>query len=264
MSRLPERSPSGATERFAADLSARSDTLRLRIAVDFTLVDALVRLGHTTAALRALDEHRAALHAFAEEVSALLACATDARDRTAAPAALRVPGRVLGRVLVAGVAAAAVVGALLLPGIGGDAQLPAPPAEDLVAQVQLAAARQRLAALQRGSDAPRAAVDVTAAVREVHDEILALPRPALTRSDVRAEIDELLTTEQRTLTSLAARDPHNYSGTQGLLQEIRALRVTLALPPRLIAVPTPSATVSLPVTAPAVSPRVEQPSPARP
>jgi len=207
------------------------------LAVDLTLVGALLRLGKPEAALRAMEEHRLALRAYKAEIEAAVADAVVEREaeRVLAAAAADVerheaverpaatPRFSAPRRLVAAAAAAFVLVAL---GAVSAVRPSSPPvlddAEEVAARSQLSAARQRLAAYQ--------VADATMVTDEAHHlraQILALPPSALADEEVRAQLFALLNEHATALQRLRGTNPD----ADWLLREVETIRDSLAVAP---------------------------------
>jgi hypothetical protein len=157
---VPSRTAQG---RLTEALRDCADAYRADASVDLALVDVLVRMDQLEAAARTLDEHRASLHALAEDLQVVVADAAVEREaervydtclRELRPSAGHIGG--LRRRLVALTGAAAVFAALLLPSGRIFPRTTLASIEGRVTHDEVAAARSRLDAARLTADALRA------------------------------------------------------------------------------------------------------------
>jgi hypothetical protein len=248
--------------RLGTQLARRSEAYRIRLAVDLTLVGALLKMGKPEAALRAMEEHRLTLLAYKAEVEAAVADAVVEREaeRVVAAAAADLEGQGAVEKSAATprfsaprrlVAAAAAVFTLVGLGAFSATRLPSPAVLDDAAEVaarsQLAAARRRLAGYQ--------VADVALVTDEAHElraQILALPAATLADEEVRAELFALLNEHWTALARLRGTNPD----ADWLLREVETIRDSLAgAPPGTVHAvlermpPLPPLTLAAPVVA---------------
>lgn len=154
-----------AQDRLTEALRDRAEAYRTDATVDLTLVDVLVRMDQLEAAARTLDDHRASLHAMAQDLQVVVADAAVEREaervydtclRQLRPGALHVAG--LRRRLLALTGAAAVFVALLLPSTRISPRTMLASIEDGVTHDEIAEARSRLDAARSTAAAVRAEV----------------------------------------------------------------------------------------------------------
>jgi hypothetical protein len=266
-------------QKLHARIEQRQRTLR----AEFTVLEALFRMGELDAAAHALEDQRLALQAFHTDLEAVIADATaeQAAERAleawqALPVTVgaderRKPaGRGLSsRPRLALTLAAAMLGLVLVPGLreqplrmflareAGEAH------EERAAWSEIHAARERLATLEPSQ---ADAEDIAAETRAVHDRILSFPDSALASKALQAEIRGLLAEQ-----SGALRDLQSNPDAKSLLGEVRALSASLGLgvPEPRVQPPPPASEIPLPRAleqAPPQQPAPEQlaPEPEKP
>lgn len=220
--------------RLGTQLARRSEAYRIRLAVDLTLVGALLRMGKPEAALRAMEEHRLTLLAYKAEVEAAVADAVVEREaeRVVAAAAADIERHEGVETVVPAprfsaprrlVAAAAATFVLLGLGAFSAVRSAEPPAlddaEEVAARSQLSAARRRLATYQVAD-----AWMVTDEAHSLRAQILALPPSALADEEVRAQLFALLNEHATALQRLRGTNPD----ADWLLREVETIRDNLA------------------------------------
>lgn len=202
-----------AQARLTEALRDRAEAYRTDATVDLTLVDVLVRMDQLEAAARTLDDHRASLHAMAQDLQVVVADAAVEREaervydtclRQLRPGALQVGG--VRRRLLALTGAAAVFVALLLPSTRISPRTMLASIEDRVTHDEVAEARSRLEA------ARSTAAAVRAEVRE--------PQPAAPE----ALGDPAVRKQVRALLSAAPEEPAAAAPDVTVLANVRAVR----------------------------------------
>lgn len=214
--RVADPAPSRvAQERLTGALRDRAEAYRADANVDLALVDVLVRMDQLEAAAKTLDEHRASLHAMAQDLQVVVADAAVERE------AERVYDTCLGRLqpqsshtarlrrrVVALTGAAAVFLALLLPSSRISPRTVMASIDDRATHDEVAAARSRL-------DAARSTAQT---VRE--QSAVDAPAPsALNDPAVRRQVRAMLAADQgESAAPPSAPDP------VAVLAEVRAVR----------------------------------------
>lgn len=161
-----DRHPSPAAQaRLSGALRDRAEAYRSDASVDLTLVEVLLRMDEAEAAVRALDDHRASLHAMARDLQVVVAdaavereaeavCDAVARQLQAPPSP---PARTgLRRGVLAFAGAAAIMATLVLPSARISPRTTLTSVEGRSAAGDLAAARERLEVARSWARALRA------------------------------------------------------------------------------------------------------------
>jgi hypothetical protein len=241
--RSPRPRPTEAAAGHLSEvLHKRIKEHRRALATEFTVIEALARMGELDAVARGLEDQRLAWRALSTDLKAVIAdaaveqpldawrglpataSASPSRGSKARGTAGGGPG---SRSRFALALAAAILGFVFVAGIREQplrmfsAHESREIHEERAAWSEIHAARKRLATL---APTQTDAEEVAAETRAVHDRILSLPDSALASKSLQSEIRGLLAEQSGALRGLQANPD-----AKSLLAEVRALSTSLGL-----------------------------------